>query len=249
MKRYLWTGVAILCIGLEASDNPFDLKTNLKNLDEEQSSLISELRASSSSDEFLLDGEIDTEEGKTESMTISDQNTSLSQERAEAITPEKTEKMQADDKERKPVEAPESHETIMAEEQKKADEARLKALEEERVAVEKYEAERLRKKQAKQAKQAEEAKQDTDSKEPQTTPKEAVKAETVPEQSLDIEKAMEQAKKEVEKPQIQKDTASTPKSPEGQAGPDDINLTPEEKDAKATADRLYREAIKEVDAE
>lgn len=237
MKRYLWTGVAILYIGLEASDNPFDLKTNLKNLDEEQSRLISELRESSSSDEFLLDVEIDTEAEKTDSMAISDQNASLSQERAETIPPEKTEEMQTDAK------ASESHETVMAEEQKKAEEARLKALEEERIAVEKYEAERLRKKRAEQAKQ------DSDPKEAQTTSNEALKAETVPEQSLDIEKAMEQAKKEVEKPQMKKDTVSAPKSTEGQAGPDDGNPTPEEKEAKDTADRLYREAIKEVDAE
>jgi len=222
MKRYLWTGVAILCIGLEASDNPFDLKTNLKNLDEEQSSLISELRESSSSDEFLLDEEIDTKEEKADSMQPSDQNASLSQETAKT---------------------PESHEAVMTEEQKKAEEARLKALKEERIAVEKYEAERLRKKQVEQAKQ------DTKSKEPQTMPKEAVKAEAVPEQSLDIENAMEQAKKEVEQPQMQKDTISTPKSPEGQTAPDNINLTPEEKEAKEAAERLYREAIEEVDTE
>ncbi|MDD3591391.1 MAG: hypothetical protein PHO65_02005 [Sulfurovum sp.] len=243
MKRYLWTGVAILCIGLEASDNPFDLKTNLKNLDEEQSRLISELRESSSGDTFLLDGEIDAEESKTESIELADQNGSLPPESAEAIPHEKAEETQADAKEPKPGEVAESQGTVMAEEQKKAEEARLKALEEERIAVEKYEAERLRKKHS------EEAKHNTEPKKQKETFQETVKAEAEPEQSLDIEKAMEQAKEEVEQPQMPKDTASTQKSTEGRSAPHNIHLSPEAKEAKEAADRLYRDAIKEVDAE
>jgi hypothetical protein len=243
MKRYLWTGVAILCISLEASDNPFDLKTNLKNLDEEQSKLISELRESSGRDKFFLDGEIDAEEAETDSIELSDQKGSLPPESAEAIPPEKAEETQAEAKERIPAEAPESQGTVMAEEQKKAEKTRLKALEEERIAVEKYEAERLRKKHSEQAKY------NAESKDTEKTPKEAVKAEAEPEQSLDIEKAMEQAKKEVEQLQTPGETTATPESTKEQSLSNNINLSPEKKEAKEAADRLYREAIKEVDAE
>lgn len=63
MKRYLLTGVAALCIGAEASENPFDLRKNLQNLDTEQNSLLTELRKSVKDDNMIEEkatGEIKT---------------------------------------------------------------------------------------------------------------------------------------------------------------------------------------------
>lgn len=60
---------------------------------------------------------------------------------------------------------------------------------------------------------------------------------------------MERAKKAVEeKPQIAQ-TIIAQEKPEPKSTLDDINLTLEQKKAKEEADKLYLEAIKEVDAE
>lgn len=55
MNRYLLAGIAVACIGAEASENPFDLKKNLQNLDTEQSSMLTQLRKSAKSDQSLED--------------------------------------------------------------------------------------------------------------------------------------------------------------------------------------------------
>lgn len=221
MKRYLFTGVIILCMGLVAFDNPFDLKTNLKKLDDEQNSLISELKQSAGSDALFLD------EKEADTVQPSDQNTSHSQEIKE-----------------KPAEASKILEEIMQEKQKHAEEARLKALEEERIAVEKYEAERLRKKQAREVPPLKAKPIDA-----QKAPKEVSKPQEEQNRTFDIEKAMEQAKQEVEQPQTKQAVPADKKTAESRLLLDDINLTREQKEAKERADKLYLKAIKDVDAE
>lgn len=44
MKRYIWMGFAVMFMGAYASDNPFDIGTNLKKIDQEESALLSELK-------------------------------------------------------------------------------------------------------------------------------------------------------------------------------------------------------------
>jgi hypothetical protein len=248
-------------MGLEASENPFDLKTNLKSLDDEQSSLISELRESAGDkDEFLLDEEIGSieEEDKAESLQPSDQNISSQAIKEESPKAEPS-KEEAESLEKRPgnntvkttpVEKEEDNKSVkalkiteksIAEKQKQAEEERLKALEEERIAVQKYEAERLRKKQAKEAAQKKAEKKDA-----VTAAKEMPKAEK-PEEKPAIEIAMEKAKKAVEEPQT-KQAATEQKKSKAKSSLDDINLTLEQKELKEEADRLYLEAIKEVDA-
>jgi hypothetical protein len=259
-------------MGLEASENPFDLKTNLKSLDEEQSSLISELRESTGNkDDFLLDEEIESfKEKKGETLQPSDQNISSQEikekpskaepskeETVEEKKPEKTELPEKiptkDIKKTTPVEKPlkkedktsvEALKTVdenIAEKEKQAEDERLKALEEERIAVQKYEAERLRKKQAEEA-----AKEKSEKKDTQADSKETLKTQKDEEEAM-IEKAIEKAKKEVNKSQEKQD-ANPQKKAEPKSAFDDINLTLEQKRAKEEADRLYLEAIKEMDA-
>lgn len=220
MKHYLFTGVIILCIGLVASDNPFDLKTNLKKLDNEQHSLISELKQSAGSGKlFLYKQEADT-------VQPSDQNTFHSQEIKE-----------------KPAEASKTREKIIKEKQKQAEQARLKALEEERIAVKKYEAERLRKKQAREASPPKAEPIDL-----QKVPEEVSEPQEEQNRTFDIEKAMEQAKQEVEQPQTKRAVPTGEKTTQSKLLLDDINLTHEQEEAKERADELYLEAIKDVDA-
>jgi len=46
MKKYLWTTLALFCITLNASDNPFDLKENINALDNEDELLFAEIKKS-----------------------------------------------------------------------------------------------------------------------------------------------------------------------------------------------------------
>jgi hypothetical protein len=43
MKRYLFMGLIVLGIGLEAADNPFDLRQNLQSLDKSENFILNEL--------------------------------------------------------------------------------------------------------------------------------------------------------------------------------------------------------------
>ncbi len=44
MKRYVWVGVVLLCVGVYAVENPFALDTNFKKLDQEQTALLAKLK-------------------------------------------------------------------------------------------------------------------------------------------------------------------------------------------------------------
>ncbi|MGC9350872.1 MAG: hypothetical protein ACP5D3_02685, partial [Sulfurovum sp.] len=79
-------------------------------------------------------------------------------------------------------------------------------------------------------------------------PKETPKVKEAEEKTA-IVTEMERAKKAVEgKPQIAQ-TIIAQEKPGPKSTLDDINLTLEQKKAKEEADKLYLEAIKEVDAE
>ena len=51
MKQYLWAAMVLLFVNVNASDNPFDLNTNLKKIDQDQNVLLSEFRAMSEAKE------------------------------------------------------------------------------------------------------------------------------------------------------------------------------------------------------
>ena len=44
MRKYLWAGVAVLCVNTHASDNPFDLEENFGKLDQDQEVMLGELK-------------------------------------------------------------------------------------------------------------------------------------------------------------------------------------------------------------
>lgn len=55
MRRYLLIAIAVLFVGLNASENPFDESENSGNIDEEQSMLLSELKSASNSEKKQRD--------------------------------------------------------------------------------------------------------------------------------------------------------------------------------------------------
>lgn len=93
MKRYLLTGVAALCIGAEASENPFDLRKNLQNLDTEQNSLLTELRKSVKDDNMI------EEKATGEIKTAAPEKTSIKTEASQEVQAPKSVPA-------KPIEAP-----------------------------------------------------------------------------------------------------------------------------------------------
>lgn len=252
MKRYLITSVALLCMGLEASDNPFDLKTNLQSLDDDQSSLISELRKTSSDDDQLMDEleALETKKAdtpKTEmppkktppAKEIKEQKptvqTQVQEPKKEQVQETKIETVSETTPKKQAVKEEPSKEgvtleTIMADAQMQAEKERLKALEEERIAVQKYEEERLRKKRERE--EAAKLKAEQEAQEAEKKQKEAAVAQN-----------------DTKPAPVEKKTQAAEKKPERKSILDDIDLDEEERQAKEEADRLYLEAIKEVDAE
>ena len=53
MKQYLWAGIAVLVVSASASDNPFDLKENFGKIDQDQETLLSDLRKMAEAKELL----------------------------------------------------------------------------------------------------------------------------------------------------------------------------------------------------
>ena len=45
MKQYVWIAIMLIFVDANATDNPFDLNTNLKKVDQDQDELLFELKA------------------------------------------------------------------------------------------------------------------------------------------------------------------------------------------------------------
>jgi len=70
MNRYVLAGIALMCLGAQASENPFDLKQNLQNLDADQSALLSDLQKSAKDDEFLEDEPVKEESKESDEQSV-----------------------------------------------------------------------------------------------------------------------------------------------------------------------------------
>ncbi|MFT7823983.1 MAG: hypothetical protein ABXS92_04405 [Sulfurimonas sp.] len=73
MKRYLLTGLIVLLTGAEASENPFDLRQNLKSIDEAQKTLLSELEKVSAEEEIRE--KADVQKGDPDTIRIATEET------------------------------------------------------------------------------------------------------------------------------------------------------------------------------
>ncbi len=140
MKRYVWLGVTVVCMGAYASDNPFDLGTNLKKIDQEESALLSKLKQMSQKQKeeaTAAKQHPETKEVTTATTAkVPEKNTPPQISEEESIQKIKDEQAEID---------------AAREKQAKAEQERLKKAEEERLLEEKrevaaYEARRAAKK-------------------------------------------------------------------------------------------------------
>ena len=144
MRQYIWTAIIVVTVGVNASDNPFELNENFKAIEQEQDSLLKELKAISEAQEALEDAEDDAEDE------------AAAEERA---TPEKPVKQVTHEATKVSTPAEKTSEVVeidkMKEAQAQRDAAEAKALaqkaEQERAALKKLEEERAARKRAQEA--------------------------------------------------------------------------------------------------
>jgi len=55
MKQYLWLGIAAIFVSAHASDNPFELKSNFGQLDQDQEVLLDDLKKMAEAKELAED--------------------------------------------------------------------------------------------------------------------------------------------------------------------------------------------------
>jgi len=232
MKRYILAVMVLGLIGVNASSNPFDLRTNLQKIDKDQDILLLELKKMAQKKEAL---EL-LEESKDDEV----ENENLAKETTSA-EPEK--------REEKILSVKESNDVLSAPKKVKSDEL-LNAIREK---VMQQELEK--KKEAAQKRDA------ADAKEKLQREKERIKKvvqEQRKEEVWEVEayEPKRFAKREPKTPKQVKaavkstlDTMKTEEKTTVSSAVDINNITHEEKVAKTKADRLYEEAVKEMDKE
>jgi hypothetical protein len=267
MKQYLLVAIAFAFVCINASENPFELKTNLKKVDSEQSLLLSELKAMvEEDDEIDLTEEISQEETTPPQEKVVEVVESspveavvvevvpsepvakptveeVVVETTVAKTPPPSKEVVLD------VVAPKketTQEVVTIEAQAKVVPAKLKAPSKEEAQrlqeqkeVAAYEAKRAAKKEAVAKKEAMVKKETT------------AKKEVVVKEEKATPKA---AEKSLEEMLVDAQQSVDSEKSEEEAFPvtdalEEVNLTKEAQEAKERADKAFQEAILEVDRE
>lgn len=226
MKRYLLTAMVLVFVGVNASDNPFDLSVNLKKIDQDQDAILSELK--------------DMAEAKEERAERTEENI------------EKVEKIKVDNT--VPAEAKVTEEERIKEErlQQEYAEIRRVRLEKGKAEKAKLEAEKLAQLEAEKAK----SKSEKFSKEKQEATKKSDIAdinitregiEAARESDKTYKRAIIQVDKEKNLAQLKVEKEKQEASNKSVIA--DINITREEIESTKEADKAYREAVIEMDKE
>jgi len=260
MKRYLWIAVVVaVTMSANALENPFALDENFKKLDQEQASLIDELKSIAATQEVEEDALLDDESDEEETSVKEEDSTPVP-----AATPVVNEpvEVEVEEVEVEAVSSPNPPKSVPKEvveiEKIKTSQAELDA---QREAKAKAEQEALKKAQAEAA-----AKKEAEEK----AAKEKAAKEKAAKEKAEAERIRQekeaQAKKEAEHQAKLRDEAeqkaiaqvdalhheNTEKKQVKEAektGGVDINITREELEAKRRADEEMRRAIMEVDQE
>jgi hypothetical protein len=230
MKRYVWiVAVLAVTVGASASENPFELDENFKAIEQEENSLLKELKAISERREALEDAEDDIsieEDNEDETATVEEGEQPVEPDMVEVKS--KVEKPEKNNEDDSTVAEEKSVEIIridkIKEKQTGTDTARkaeekvlaLKA-EQERTALKKLEEERMIRKRAQEA--------------------ELKRLEVAKRKQEEAAKVMKEMK---------------PKGKEAGAKAEsgvDINISKEELEAEKKADEILQKAIEEVDKE
>lgn len=114
MKRYLLTGLIVLLAGAEASGNPFDLRQNLKSIDEEQKALLSELKKVSVEEEEDTRETPDVQNGDPDTIKIvTEESPSTSEKRIEKSESPREKELQNPAPQSRAASEPEKNETVI----------------------------------------------------------------------------------------------------------------------------------------
>ena len=230
MKKILLVIVALLFVSVDASENPFEVKKNVKIIEQGESSLLSELHVIAEKQEAAEDAKDEDEEEEevgNENPT-QEETLKVNTETAEDKAIEKESENIVEDVDLK---IEEERLTKIKEDQALLEEARVKQ-EQEKVALEKLAAEKLEQQKVFAVEEAELARL------------EAEKAKL--EKQLAAEE-VEQKKRESEvHTQEQVDTVATQEKEVGVTS-GDINISKEAADASKAADAEFKEAMKMMD--
>ena len=258
MKRYLLIAVAVLFVGLNASENPFD-EENIGNIDDEQNLLLNDLKNSSSSKKprhTVEEVEVITED-VTPVIEVEEEVVDNKKSTQEYI--KELEGVQEVKEVKEVKEVPEVKEVKEVIEEVKEVQPKLTKeqirLKKEKEEVEAYERSRAKKREealkAKKSQKIEEIKSDIAKEVEKKAKKEEATKDDV---EVTVIKVEEEKKPTPKKEKVKKEVVKKPKTvakpkTEEVPPPLDINVTREKKQAKIAADILYLEAIKEMDRE
>jgi len=269
MKKYILTGMAILVVSATASENPFDLKENFGQLEQDQEMLLSELRKISDLKELAdekaekLDNDVADIELPREDLPTGEIDDIVSS--SDAVPNDTPQQVEAENKQAvSPQESVISSEEKLNEMRQKAlDASKEKALKEEALRqealqkeAEKREVEAYEKKRAERlARKAAEA---------AVVEKEALAQKKLEEKALAEEAAKQVAKekasvsRKLAKESEQKKQAmvtkkakidTEKKKTEEKSDIKVVDVKREKEEAKIAADRAYEEAVKEMSQE
>jgi hypothetical protein len=230
--RYIWTAITVVTVGVNASENPFDPNENFKVIEQEQNSLLKELKVISETQGIADDiDDIDDDMGENiensrveekpvpqESQKISQQTSVKTEESQQKSGKEDCVPAASDKKEIVRIEQikEEQSQTTMAQ---KAEEEKLAKKAEEEKLAKKAEAERQAMKRLEEERIA----------------------------RKEVEEGREAEKDEKAAAKVQKATSAEAKV--AKISGVDINITREEMEARRKADELLQQAIEEVDQE
>ncbi len=275
MKRYVWIAALLAgTVGAGASENPFELNENFQKLEQEQESLLKELKSASAKLEALQeaedDADIDAEEDEDETEEAATPAAETEEVVVETIEPpKKAEVPQASETEntvakvkRKASETPQTPKATptkteapkeivriekVKEDQAKIDAARAAQMKARAEAEAKRKAEVEKAKREKEALAKLEAERAAAKKKAEEAELERLKAQKA---RLEAEKAQleKEAKAKTETPAPVKSAVSS-KSAKTAVASVDINITKEEMEAAKRAEEELKKAIAEVDQE
>jgi hypothetical protein len=220
MKQYIWIAVIMAVTGANAAENPFDLTSNLKKIDQSEKMLLNDLAKIA-----------ETQVGKKES----------GEKHAEAEPKYPAKEVKTPEQSSQPVEGKEKREAHPV-----TQSVTIETAEEKTARLREAEAEQARLESERAAKKAAEEKAERERKAAQKAAEEAAELARIKKAQAEKQMRLEAEKMEKEKKLVDsgKSEAATPSKKI-----EEINISREAAMASKAAEERLEEAIKEVDQE
>jgi hypothetical protein len=239
--RYIWTAITVVTVGVNASENPFDPNENFKVIEQEQNSLLKELKVISETQGIADDiDDIDDDMGENiENSRVEEKPVPQESQKISQQTSVKTEESQQKSGKEDRVPAASDKKEIVRIEQIKEEQSQT-------TMAQKAEEEKLAKK-AEEEKLAKKAEEEKLAKKAEAERQAMKRLEEERIARKEVEEGREAEKDEKAAAKVQKATSAEAKV--AKISGVDINITREEMEARRKADELLQQAIEEVDQE